>query len=142
MDWYVLGCLLAFIIVVLMATGVPIGVTLGLTSAVFLFGALGSDRTLSVLGTELFEFWTNYPLIAVPLFILMGEFLFVGGTADDIFDIASKWLQGVRGGLAIVTIGAGAIFGALSGASLAAGSPFGTLALPQLLARGGDKRPA
>ena len=140
MDWYVLGGLLAFIIVVLMATGVPIGVTLGLTSAVFLFGALGWDRTLSVLGTEFFEFWTNYPLIAVPLFILMGEFLFVGGTADDIFDIASKWLQGVRGGLAIVTIGAGAIFGALSGSSLAAVSTFGILALPKLLDRGYDKR--
>ncbi|MBI4588705.1 MAG: TRAP transporter large permease [Candidatus Rokubacteria bacterium] len=140
MEWYVLGSLLACIIVVLMAIGVPIGVTLGLTSAVFLFGALGPDRTLSVLGTEFFEFWTNYPLIAVPLFILMGEFLFVGGTADDIFDIASKWLQGVRGGLAIVTIGAGAIFGALSGSSLAAVSTFGILALPKLLDRGYDKR--
>src|SRR3990172_1782818 len=140
MDWYVLGCLLAFIIVVLIVLGVPVAVSLGLTSALFLLGELGLDRTLAVLGTEFFEFWTNYPLIAVPLFILMGEFLFVGGTADDIFDIASKWLQGVRGGLAIVTIGAGAIFGALSGSSLAAVSTLGILALPKLLDRGYDKR--
>ncbi len=140
MEWYVFGSLLVCIIVALMVVGVPIGVTLGLTSTAFLFGALGFDRALAVLATEIFEFWTSYPLIAVPLFILMGEFLFIGGTADDIFDIASKWLQGVRGGLAIVTIGAGAIFGALSGSSLAAVSTFGVLALPKLLDRGYDKR--
>ena len=140
MDWYVFAGLLACLVAVLIVLGVPVAVSLGLTSALFLLGELGLDRTLAVLGTEFFEFWTNYPLIAVPLFILMGEFLFVGGTADDIFDIASKWLQGIRGGLAIVTIGAGAIFGALSGSSLAAVSTFGILALPKLLERGYDKR--
>ncbi|OGK76639.1 MAG: hypothetical protein A2X52_14785 [Candidatus Rokubacteria bacterium GWC2_70_16] len=140
MDWYVFAGLLACLVAALIVLGVPVAVSLGLTSALFLLGELGLDRTLAVLGTEFFEFWTNYPLIAVPLFILMGEFLFVGGTADDIFDIASKWLQGIRGGLAIVTIGAGAIFGALSGSSLAAVSTFGTLALPKLLDRGYDKR--
>ena len=120
MEWYVLAGLLAFILVVLMLLGVPVGVSLGLTSTVFLLGGLGLERTLAVLGTEFSEFWTNYPLIAIPLFVFMGEFLFVGGTADDIFEIAAKWLQAIRGGLAIVTIGAGAIFGALSGSSLAA----------------------
>ena len=140
MDWYAFAGLLACLVAVLIVLGVPVAVSLGLTSALFLLGELGLDRTLAVLGTEFFEFWTNYPLIAVPLFILMGEFLFVGGTADDIFDIASKWLQGIRGGLAIVTIGAGAIFGALSGSSLAAVSTFGILALPKLLERGYDKR--
>jgi len=140
MDWYAFAGLLACLVAVLIVLGVPVAVSLGLTSALFLLGELGLDRTLAVLGTEFFEFWTNYPLIAVPLFILMGEFLFVGGTADDIFDIASKWLQGIRGGLAVVTIGAGAIFGALSGSSLAAVSTFGILALPKLLERGYDKR--
>lgn len=140
MDWYAFAGLLACLVAVLIVLGVPVAVSLGLTSALFLLDELGLDRTLAVLGTEFFEFWTNYPLIAVPLFILMGEFLFVGGTADDIFDIASKWLQGIRGGLAIVTIGAGAIFGALSGSSLAAVSTFGILALPKLLDRGYDKR--
>ncbi len=140
MDWYVFAGLLALVVAVLIVVGVPVAVSLGLTSVAFLVAELGVDRTLAVHGTEFFEFWTNYPLIAVPLFILMGEFLFVGGTADDIFDIASKWLQGIRGGLAIVTIGAGAIFGALSGSSLAAVSTFGTLALPKLLERGYDRR--
>ena len=140
MDWYAFAGLLACLVATLIVLGVPVAVSLGLTSALFLLGELGLDRTLAVLGTEFFEFWTNYPLIAVPLFILMGEFLFVGGTADDIFDIASKWLQGIRGGLAVVTIGAGAIFGALSGSSLAAVSTFGILALPKLLERGYDKR--
>ena len=140
MEWYSFGILLVCVIVVLMSAGVPVAVTLGLTSAACLVGSLGFDRTLSVLGSVLFDFWTSYTLIAVPLFVLMGEFLFVGGTADDIFTIAAKWLQAVPGGLAIVTIGAGAVFAALSGSSLAAVSTFGVVALPRLLDRGFDKR--
>lgn len=140
MEWYVIFFSIIGVMLAVMLIGLPIAVSLGLVSLSFMIAVAGFSRGLALVGGEIVDFWSNYTLIAVPLFIFMGEFLFAGGTAADIFDVASKWLQRLPGGLAIVAIGAGAIFATLSGSSLAGVSTIGIMSIPEMLKRGYNKR--
>jgi tripartite ATP-independent transporter DctM subunit len=75
-------------------------------------------------------------LTTVPMFILMAYFSASGGLARDLFTAAAHWLAGVRGGLAIATVFACGIFGAMSGASLAAAAVMGSIAMPEMRRHG------
>ena len=62
----------------------------------------------------------NYDLTTIPMFLLMAYFSSSSGLAKDLYTAASNWLSQIRGGLAIATVFACGIFGAMSGASVAA----------------------
>jgi TRAP-type mannitol/chloroaromatic compound transport system permease large subunit len=59
---------------------------------------------LEFVAEEISSFWANWILLPIPLFILMGELLYIAGSGSDIFNMASKWFQGLPGGLAVVTM--------------------------------------
>lgn len=128
------------ILIVLSLMGIPLAVCLALTAFSFLAFGIGLERAAIGLNTQLIHMWTSYTILAVPLFIFMAEFLFAGGMTQDVFDLASKWFRRLPGGLALVTIVACAIFGAMSGSTLGAIATFGLLAVPEMLRRGYDKR--
>jgi tripartite ATP-independent transporter DctM subunit len=75
----------------------------------------------------------------VPLFILMGEIIFVTGIGSDLYNAASSWLNRLRGGLAMASVVASAIFGALCGVSIAGAATIGSFAIPEMLKRGYHK---
>ena len=76
----------------------------------------------------------------VPLFLLMGFFAMRAGLGEDMFEATTKWLGNIKGGLAISTTMGAAAFGAASGSSVGTATVFTKLALPEMLARGYDKR--
>lgn len=90
------------------------------------------NTLMGILGTTPFSSVAQYALTTIPLFILMAYFSSSGGLAKDLFEAASDWLSGIRGGLAIATIFACGIFGAMSGASVAAASVMATVAMPNM----------
>lgn len=122
----------------LIALGTPIFISLGLSGLVGLYIIMGT-RGFFQLPTSIFAQLNSFVLVAIPLYILMGELIFVTGVGKDIFHVSSKWLNEIPGGLAIATIYSSAVFGAMCGVSIAGVAAIGTIAIPEMLDRGYDK---
>lgn len=140
MEWWLTLVMILSVLIVLVLIGVPVGVSIGLSSFIFLVGISGFDLALSIIYTEFFDFWTSWVILPIPLFVFMGEFLFAGGHAENIFDMAAKWLRRLPGGLAVATTGACALFGTMTGSSLGATATFSLLAVPEMLKKGYSPR--
>jgi tripartite ATP-independent transporter DctM subunit len=89
------------------------------------------------------QFWgatNNFVLVAIPLFVLLGEILVRGGFTDRMYRALSDWLNPLPGGLLHTNIGASAMFAAVSGSSVATAATIGTVAIPAFRNRGYDER--
>ncbi|MDJ0629953.1 MAG: TRAP transporter large permease subunit [Rhodobacter sp.] len=104
--------------------------------AVFLYGTGGVDIPFSA-AMKLMK-W--YPLLTLPMFIFMGYILSESRIADDLYRMFHVWMGPVNGGLAIGTIGLMVLISAMNGLSVAGMAIGATIALPELLRRGYDKR--
>ncbi len=82
----------------------------------------------------------NFVLVAVPLFLLMGNILLRAGIGRDLFDAVQAWVGHLPGGLAVATIVSCALFAAISGSSVATAATIGTVAIPEMLRRGYERR--
>ncbi len=91
-------------LIFLLAIGVPVAFALGAVSAVMMF-MLGGSTDLYVVATTTYRQITDPALITIPLFLLMGNFLVHSGISDRLFHALNRWLSGVRGGLAVVSVG-------------------------------------
>jgi tripartite ATP-independent transporter DctM subunit len=105
-------------------------------SAIVLWGTGGSDLPFSA-AMKLMK-W--YPLLTLPMFIFMGYILSESKIADDLYRMFHVWMGSVHGGLAIGTIGLMVLVSAMNGLSVAGMAIGATIALPELLRRGYDKR--
>lgn len=94
--------------------------------------ARGLKIAYSNLAGETFEAASNYNLLVIPMFVLMGNLAGVSGMSNDLFAAAYRWMGHLRGGLASATIAACAGFAALSGSSLASAVTMGRVALPEM----------
>ncbi len=127
------------VLIALIALSLPIAVVLG-SLALFL------DLTYSFLPIQIAlgeVFWvhsTNFILIAIPLFILMGELLLRSGISDKMYAAMIQWLSWLPGGLMHANIGTCAMFAATSGSTVATVATIGTTALPQIEWRGYNAR--
>jgi tripartite ATP-independent transporter DctM subunit len=122
----------------LFGLGFPVFVTLGLSGLVGMFMVRGMQGLYQLPAAILGQL-DSFVLVAGPLYILMGEALRQSGIAADIYDGLEKWLQRVPGGLAIASIFACAIFGAMCGVSVAGVAAIGLVAVPEMLKRGYNK---
>jgi tripartite ATP-independent transporter DctM subunit len=111
-------------------------------------GFVGAAAALALWGTGGFEIPFNaafqvlnwYPLITAPFFIFMGYMLSESGMANNLYRMFHVWFGPVRGGLALGTIGLMVLIAALNGLSVAGMAIGATIALPELLRHGYDKR--
>ena len=120
--------------------GVNVMVALGAVGVAGLAVIAGPVAATSVLSTVFFDTTHSFHFSVIPLFLLMGYFALRAGLGSDVFEAAQSWLGGMRGGLAISTTLAAAGFGAASGSSVGTATVFTKIALPEMLARGYDKR--
>jgi tripartite ATP-independent transporter DctM subunit len=127
--------LVVLLLVGLIAFGFPIFLALGLSGLLGLYMARGS-LAFFFAPSSLFGQLNAFELIALPLFILMGNFLGATPVGSSLFQAAVRWLNWLRGSLAISSVGASAMFGAVSGVSLAGVAAVGSIAVPQMLERG------
>ena len=91
-------------------------------------------------GTQYWGATNNFVLVAIPLFVLLGEFLVRGGFTDRMYRSLSDWLNPLPGGLLHTNIGASAMFAAVSGSSVATAATIGTVAIPAFKGRHYDPR--
>jgi len=119
------------LLVALLALGVPVGFTLALTGSVGLYLTNGLDVLLNQLATTPYRSVANGTMAAIPLFILLAEFINQGGIATKLFNVANRFLGRLPGGVAIAGVYFCALFGAISGSSTAASATLGKVALPE-----------
>ena len=117
---------------ILMIAGVPLVFALGSSAVVGTYFLWGPDALYS-LGIRTFSSATSFVLIAIPMFIFMGNILERSGIAADLYAMMQKWLGGLNGGLAVGTIFVCTIFAALVGVSGAATVTMALVALPSML---------
>ncbi|MGB3244104.1 MAG: TRAP transporter large permease subunit [Sulfitobacter sp.] len=119
----------------LIGLGAPVFLALGSSGILGLFMARG-ELALFLAPTSIFGALNSFEMIALPLFILMGFLLSETPVGRDLFHVASLWMNRVRGGLAIASVGACTLFGAVSGVSIAGVASVGKLAVPEMMNRG------
>jgi C4-dicarboxylate transporter DctM subunit len=121
------------VLVILLILGIPIAVALGGAGILGIWIVKGSWAVaMATLMTVPFNTVGSYNLTTVPMFILMAFFSSSSGLARDLYTAASNWLSHIRGGLAIATVFACGIFGAMSGASVAAAAVMSNVAMPNM----------
>ncbi len=120
-------------LIVALLFGVPIAFALAAAGMLGVWLMTGNfDMVVGMIGTTLFSAGSDYLLTTIPMFILMAYFSSSSGLARDLFTGLANWLSNIRGGLAIATVFSCGIFGAMSGASVAAASVMSNIAMPNM----------
>ena len=119
----------------LIALAVPVAAALGWLGLTMQY--LESPMPLHrALGDMVWQTGTDFLLVAIPMFILLGEILLRSGIAEKMYDGIVKWLGWLPGGLMHANTGSCALFAATSGSSVATAATIGTVAIPQIERRG------
>ncbi|WP_293647503.1 TRAP transporter large permease [Thiolapillus sp.] len=122
----------------LLLIGVPIAISLGLSS--LLFTLLATDDSPIIIAQKLFDTMEHTTLLAIPFFILSAHFLTTGGVSQRLVDFAKAAVGWMPGGLAMATVVACMFFAAISGSSPATVVAIGSIMIPGMIAAGYDKR--
>ena len=137
MEWWLIGSIAVVVLVTLIFIGVPIAFSLGFVSLTLGF-ILAGPRVLPLFSNLAFGQVNSFVIVAVPLFVFMAEIIIASGVSRDAFDMLSKWMGWIPGGLAAAAqIGCG-IFAAVCGASTATTAVIGGMFVPEMLKRGYD----
>jgi len=119
--------------------GVPIAISLGLSSILFLL--LLSDTSLASIAQSLYQAMAgHYTLLAIPFFVLASSFMSTGGVARRIIRFSIACVGHLPGGLAVVAVISTIIFSAMCGSSIATAAAIGVVVLPELIKRGYPQR--
>ena len=139
MEWWIPLLAIFGGFLVLLLTGMPVAFCFTLVNlvGVFLFwgGAVGLRQLILSISSSV----ANFALLPIPLFILMGEVMFLSGVAPRMMNALDKWLGRVPGRLSLLAVGGGTIFGALSGAAIAGVAMLGSVLVPDMEKRGYKK---
>lgn len=122
---------------VLMLTGMPVSISLGLTVLTFLFTM--TEVPVEAVALKLFTGIEKFEIMAIPFFILAGNFLTHGGVARRMINFATSLVGHWHGGLALGSVVACALFAAVSGSSPATVVAIGSIVLPAMLKQGYPK---
>ena len=119
------------VLLVLAALGIYVAAILGIL-AIFLGETFSFISLLPALGDISWSASTEFVLVAVPLFIMMGEILLRTGIATDMFRALDKWVNWMPGGLMHTNVASSALFAATSGSSVATAATIGTVSIPNI----------
>lgn len=139
MVWYEVALGLMGLLVLLIALGLPIPFALAAASLPFLWQIQSFNTSLVSSQLKLWGVWINYILLAVPLFVFLGELISRSNIGANLYMFLHKGVP-VRGSAAYGSIGACAGFGAVSGSSMVGSLTIGGVALPEMLRLGYDRR--
>lgn len=122
------------LLLTLMVVGMPVGVALGLTVLGFMFAF--TDTPIASVALKMFTGIEKFEIMAIPFFILAGNFLTHGGVARRMINFASAMVGHLTGGLGMSSVLACALFAAVSGSSPATVVAIGSILIPAMLKQG------
>lgn len=126
-------------IIFLLVIGMPVAFTLSVAGILGIIQFVDVSF-LSQVPVIAYKTLDSYVLTSVPLYILMSQIMLTGRVGSGLFELGSKWMGHLPGGLGIATIFACAIFAAISGSSVATAVTIGAMAIPEMLKRGYDRK--
>ena len=136
MSWYEAFALMIGVVLALMALGLPVAFAFIAANLLGALVFLGGERGIAQLINNSSSALTNFALVPVPLFLLMGELFFHTGLATRVFDAIDRLMGRVPARLSFVTVAGGTAFAALSGSSMASTALLGSLMVPEMARRG------
>lgn len=132
MSQFTAGIIGIIAVIVLLLSGIPIGFSMILVGFIGLLYLANFSAALHIIGTIPYEIIGKYDYLVLPLFLLMGSICFSAGLGKSLFKFANSLLGRLPGGLAIATIGACALFAAVSSSSIATAVTIGTTSIPEM----------
>ncbi len=139
MEWYEVGLGLLGLLVLLIGIGLPIPFALAAASLPFLWQIQTFQTSLVSSQLKLWGVWIDYILLAVPLFVFLGELIGKSNIGPNLYQFLHQGVR-VRGSAAYGSIGACAGFGAVCGSSMVGSLTIGGVALPEMLRLGYGKQ--
>ena len=130
-----IGILFVAIALILLLSGMPVAFALGAVSVAFMLVFMPSAN-IGDLAETIYQGMDNFTLLAIPLFILMGDAVGKTGAAADLYESAYRWLYKLPGGLGIANIVGCSIFAAMCGSSTATAAAIGSMGIPEMRKRG------
>ncbi|MGE0226704.1 MAG: TRAP transporter large permease subunit, partial [Acetobacteraceae bacterium] len=127
------------LLLLLVFSGVAVAAVLG-NLGLILDGLFMGGRLQLALGEFIWDKSQEFILVAVPMFILLGEIILRAGIAERMYAAVAQWLSWLPGGLMHANIGSCALFAASSGSSVATAATVGTVAYPEIRRRGYNER--
>ena len=128
--WVGLSCFVGMFALVMLGVPIFISMLVGALAGFWLVG--GAGLAFQQFSTAPYFISASYMLAVIPLFVLMGIIAGESGIAESSYKAVSKWVGGLRGGVLMTTVGAGALFGACCGLGIAGAAVFSKIALPEL----------
>ena len=138
MEW-VEAIILIISFFLLLGIGVPIAFSIGIASQITILLTIESIPALTTLAQQMATSLDSFTLLAIPFFILAGQFMNQGGIADRLITFAKSIFGSIPGGLAFVNIISCMLFGAISGSAVAAASAIGGFMSPMMEKEGYDR---
>lgn len=127
------------VMLVLMALGVPVAISLGIAGVAGLYLIGGQSLAFGQLYSVSYSVTANYAFAVLPTFLFMGNLAMASGMASELYTAADRWLGHLRGGLYLATISGATGFAAISGSPLVNATVFTRLSLPEMLKLGYSK---
>ena len=139
MSEALIGTVLLALLFLLFALGLEIAFSLGVVGLIGLLWLKGWTVGLGVVGSVAWSNASSYSFVAVPLFVFMSAILLHSGIGQSLYAAVAQWVGFLPGGLAVASVGACAIFAAVSGSSVATAATIGMIAIPEMESRGYHK---
>ena len=140
MPYEIIAILMFSTMMLMLLTGQRVFGAIGFVAVVAAFFLWGDRGGYDIGFAAAIKLMKWYPLLTLPMFIFMGYILSESKIADDLYKMFHVWMGGLSGGLAVGTIGLMVLISAMNGLSVAGMAIGATIALPELLKRGYDKR--
>ncbi|EDZ46190.1 trap dicarboxylate transporter, dctm subunit [Rhodobacterales bacterium Y4I] len=139
MEWYTVGLGLLGLLMMFITIGLPIPFALAAASLPFLWQIQGWETSIVSSELKLWGVWIDYILLAVPLFVFLGELIGRSSIGPNLYQFLHQGVR-IKGSAAYGSIGASAGFGAVCGSSMVGALTIGGVALPEMLRLGYGKR--
>jgi TRAP-type C4-dicarboxylate transport system permease large subunit len=127
---------LVFSFIILLAIGVPIAFSIGISGILTMFVSIDIIPALTTFSQRMATGLDSFALLAIPFFILAGNIMNSGGIAIRLIDFARVMVGGIPGGVAMVNVLANMLFGAISGSAAASASAIGSIMGPEMKKEG------
>jgi len=135
-----IGLIGLVVLLLLLFLRVPVAICMAVVGFVGYLLISGPQAALKLMSIVPFSTLNNYTFSVVPLFVLMGYFVFYGNLATGMFNALNKWLSHIRGGICYATILGGAVFGAANGGGPASTATLAKIAVPEMTRLGVNRR--
>ena len=135
MDPLLLGALVGASTILILFSGISVGIGLLVVSGLFILIFDGAP-SLALMPEIFFGKLDSFALLSIPMFIIMGASISSTRAGADLYEALERWLTRVPGGLVISNLGACAMFAAMSGSSPATCAAIGKMGIPEMLKRG------